>query len=363
MTGTNNYLPFAQGGSANVISQATYAALTAILANGFSAGIAQSDQLNKVWRQSAAISAMIGSFIAAQGYNALDDGNAATLLTAFENALTTYLASSGSRTKLIANATLYIATTGNDSTGDGTIGNPWLTRQKAWNYIMQNLDLNVIYTVTVQMEDTGSTTTYTDVFAPSGTAVGQIAASQVVFQGNSGTPARVVVAPTSGPAWIMSNGLGYRIRNHVYQSSAADGILATGKGTIETVDGITVGACAGAQFLASVGGRIQVYNNLTINGGAVTHMQSQDGGSYIGHNGGLTHTLVGTPAYSGPFANTALLGEIFLTATVPFWSGAAGGAGSKYSATGNSVLSTAGSGAGYFPGTNAGTFGTGGLYV
>lgn len=81
MATTNNFLPFAGGGAANVISQATYAGLAA-LTNGFSAGVAASNQLNKVWRQSSIMSAVLAQLICDEsGADALDDGTTATLLS------------------------------------------------------------------------------------------------------------------------------------------------------------------------------------------------------------------------------------------------------------------------------------------
>jgi len=78
----NDFLPFAVGESANVLTQAQYAALTSLLQNGFSAGIAPSVQLNKVWRQSSIMASVIAQFIAQQtGQNVIDDGTTATLLT------------------------------------------------------------------------------------------------------------------------------------------------------------------------------------------------------------------------------------------------------------------------------------------
>lgn len=78
---TNDFLPFAGGAGANVIDQPTYAALTALLANGFSSGTAQSAQLNKVWRQSSIAAAILAQFIVdSTGQNATDDGTTATLL-------------------------------------------------------------------------------------------------------------------------------------------------------------------------------------------------------------------------------------------------------------------------------------------
>lgn len=77
---SNDFIPFAVGGSANVITQSAYAALTSITQNGFQSGIAQSNQLNKVWRQSSIMAAVLAQFIADQsGQNAVDDGTTATL--------------------------------------------------------------------------------------------------------------------------------------------------------------------------------------------------------------------------------------------------------------------------------------------
>ncbi|WP_232446445.1 hypothetical protein [Burkholderia ubonensis] len=83
----NDFLPFATGPGANVVDQATYAALTA-LTTGFLSGTAQSVQLNKVWRQSSIMAAVIAQFIVAQtGQAAVDDGTTATLLANFTKAV------------------------------------------------------------------------------------------------------------------------------------------------------------------------------------------------------------------------------------------------------------------------------------
>lgn len=77
----NDFLPFATGGSANVLTQAQYAALiSSVIANGFSSGVAQSAQLNKVWRQSSIMAAVLAQFAADySGQNSTDDGTTATL--------------------------------------------------------------------------------------------------------------------------------------------------------------------------------------------------------------------------------------------------------------------------------------------
>ncbi|CAD5276541.1 conserved hypothetical protein [Bosea sp. 62] len=80
---TNNFLPFAIDPAANVISQGAWNALLA-RTGGFTAGVAQSNQLNKVWRQSSVIAALIGRYVAEiGGLDALDDGDVTALLDHF----------------------------------------------------------------------------------------------------------------------------------------------------------------------------------------------------------------------------------------------------------------------------------------
>ena len=84
---TNDFLPFGSAVGANFMSQADYLALAARL-NGFSSGTANSAQLNKAWRQSSIVAAVIGQLIANRsGQNAVDDGTTATLLANLELAI------------------------------------------------------------------------------------------------------------------------------------------------------------------------------------------------------------------------------------------------------------------------------------
>ena len=77
---TNDFLPFANGGSANVLTQAQYAALTSLLQSGFQSGVAQSIQVNKVLRQGSIMAAVLAQFAADySGQNSTDDGTTATL--------------------------------------------------------------------------------------------------------------------------------------------------------------------------------------------------------------------------------------------------------------------------------------------
>jgi hypothetical protein len=88
MATENDFLPFAVGADANVLSQSAYAGLTSILQSGFQSGIANSQQLNKVWRQSSIMAAVLAQFIVNNsGQPAIDDGTTATLLANLQTAV------------------------------------------------------------------------------------------------------------------------------------------------------------------------------------------------------------------------------------------------------------------------------------
>nr|WP_240156832.1 hypothetical protein [Burkholderia sp. Ap-962] len=80
-------MPFGVGEGANVLSQSSYAALSA-LSSGYQAGTAQSAACNKTWRQSTIMAAVIAQFIVAEtNQPAIDDGTTSTLLASFTAAV------------------------------------------------------------------------------------------------------------------------------------------------------------------------------------------------------------------------------------------------------------------------------------
>jgi len=110
MPGSNDFLTFAGSGAANVITQAAYEALTA-QQNGFLSGIANSDEFNKVWRQSSIIAASVAQAIAdITGQNVVDDGTTATIIANFKAMLAggvvTTLTATGSITEAEAGMVL-----------------------------------------------------------------------------------------------------------------------------------------------------------------------------------------------------------------------------------------------------------------
>jgi hypothetical protein len=94
MSGTNEFKAFATAPGANVLTPAAYAALPAV-PTGFVDGIAVTEQLNTVWRQSSFIAAAIAQIVADGGLDALDNGDVAgftnKFLTALEAQLTTFV--------------------------------------------------------------------------------------------------------------------------------------------------------------------------------------------------------------------------------------------------------------------------------
>lgn len=85
---TNDFKAFATGNSANVISQADYLALAALV-SGFSSGKASSAQINKALRQSTVMASVLAQFISdSAGVDVLDNGNTASILANLKSGMT-----------------------------------------------------------------------------------------------------------------------------------------------------------------------------------------------------------------------------------------------------------------------------------
>lgn len=82
-----NEIKLFAGPSTNTLTPAAWAALTSLLSNGFSSGLASSQQANTLFRQLSTVAAGVGQFISDQGFDALDNGNINDFATAFSNAL------------------------------------------------------------------------------------------------------------------------------------------------------------------------------------------------------------------------------------------------------------------------------------
>ncbi|HGE5048769.1 TPA: hypothetical protein ACGG7H_005443 [Klebsiella pneumoniae] len=84
---TNDFKAFATGNSANVISQADYLALAALV-SGFSSGKASSAQVNKALRQATVMANVLAQFIAdSANVDVLDNGNTEAILSNLKNSM------------------------------------------------------------------------------------------------------------------------------------------------------------------------------------------------------------------------------------------------------------------------------------
>jgi hypothetical protein len=254
---------------------------------------------------------------------------------------------------LTANRTYYVRTDGSDANTGlvDSLGGAFLTRQKAYDVIAGTLDL-AGFTVTVQIKDG----TYTG-----GVIIAQpwTGGGAVMFQGNSGTPANVLVSTTSADCYQATCPLPgtLTIKDQKLQTTTAgSGINLGGAGRI-SYQNINFGACAAAQLQTSGPGKIACTGNYSITGGGTNHMLATAAGSI--QIGAFTVTLSGTPAFSGSFAQSSSSAGIDAAGTT--YSGSATGV--RYSAVLLGWIYVGGGGANFFPGNSAGSTSSGGQYL
>ncbi|WP_409977658.1 hypothetical protein [Pantoea vagans] len=134
---TNNFKPFSTGSNANVIPQADYEALDALI-NGFQAGKASSAQINKALRQSTFVAAALAQFLVNKnGTDVLDNGDLNGFVTLLGNAFAkTYLSRSNPFADIKADGTAAIiaalANLGLDTALAGKAALTGSTNQKFW---------------------------------------------------------------------------------------------------------------------------------------------------------------------------------------------------------------------------------------
>ena len=264
--------------------------------------------------------------------------------------------SSGVRIKLQANANFYIATTGSDSTGNGTSSAPWKTRQKAFNWVQQNIDFGS-YSVTINCADG----TYTDAFVSSGSLVGSSAGSNgLIFLGNTTTPGNCIInVPSSSLCFGNAmQGVQYVVKGFTLESSGTGSTgFSARNGSLINFQNIIFGPFAnGDHIVAGDQSVISAIGPYAINNNATHHAVSYRQSSFYCTEQPVT--LTGTPAFTA-FLLVYDLSLAFVSSNT--YSGSATGV--RYSVSGNSVIDTNGGGANYFPGNSSGTTATGGVYL
>jgi hypothetical protein len=245
---------------------------------------------------------------------------------------------------------IHVAPDGDDGDGDGTEEAPFLTIQRAVNYAFDLYDAKR-YGVKIKLADG----TYTAGAILSGILTGSWG-WDIAIEGNTTTPANVLIAPTSGIAFYCTRGW-LHISGVKIQTNNADAIRSYFTGVVGYT-GIDFGACGtGSHLQIGYGGGAQALGDYTISGSAWAHIRMVDGAKHILN--GRTGTLLNTPAWTAQFVNMS--GACTLSALAAAFSGNATGA--RYYVNANSTVNTGGSGADFFPGNAAGQTVNGGQYV
>jgi hypothetical protein len=352
----NDFLPFGTAGGANVLTQAAYQSLVA-RNTGFASGIASSAQLNKAWRQSSVISAMLAQFIADNsGLDMLDDGSS---LASYQTKFTAALTNFSGRRIMLPGEIFHVEVGGSDTTGNGTAAAPWATVNHAYYWLQQHVDC-AGGVPTIQCGD--------GAHAAINIANGITGAQVVYILGNLGTPAACHIDVTGAVAITVWGFTQVRIAGFKVTATGSSspflnfgmGILVGGNSFV-TYDHMDFGYCESAHLVAS--GAFLILNvsgpnsvPYTISGGSKNHMLV-NGSGMVTDSGGLV-TLIGTPNFSDCYA-LASHGEIGSTGVTYFGTAT----GTRYRSEYNGMIWTNIGGASHFPGSLAGSAVTGGVYI
>jgi hypothetical protein len=254
-----------------------------------------------------------------------------------------------SRTRLIANKTFYVATTGSNSNDGLTVGTPWLTLQYAWDTIKNNYDLNG-KVVTIQLADG----TYTGALNANGQMTGINATDNVLIKGNSADSSAVVISTSSSAIYGK---FGSKIKLQYLTITTTGGgsnsVIARYGSIIEIGAGVVFGVAGNGQIVGSDGGLILISGAYSITGGGASHII---GSVVIDENvvSPITITVTGTPNFSAAFC---LCSHDYVRAYYLNFSG--GATGQRYRANVGGYIQTNGGGANFFPGNVAGDSTTG----
>lgn len=253
---------------------------------------------------------------------------------------------------LVAPLTLYVRTGGSDS-NTGLVddnAHAFLTIQKAVD-VLSSYNTNQLNHKIKVADGT---------YAASVTLKSFIGGGTITIEGNTTTPANVIISPAAASCFVASSTIGAWVIDGVKvvaAGSGTSGLLATGRPTNLTVNRINFGACNLNQVSMINGAAVTFIANYTISGAAAAHWGVASQGQIVA--AGKTITISGTPAFSTAFATCSQVGLMVVSGNT--FSGSATGA--RYSSITNAVIDTAGGGATYLPGDTGGSTGTGGQYV
>lgn len=263
------------------------------------------------------------------------------------------------RRRLSADLTVYVATTGNDTTGDGTALNPWATMQHAWDSLINDIDCNG-HDVTIQVEDGTHTSGLNAIGMPTGAGT----ETQVTIQGNVGTPSACVINTTES-CFMANRGVAFNVKGFRLQSSGTSppqgcGVRAVNGGTVG-IGVMEYGTCALGCVSSSGGSVAMVADNFSVIANGYSLFNTDHNGVLIIGKGGppMTITLVGTPNFSQATVVSWRGGDVsFGAGPITF---AGGATGIRFNADNCGIVSTGtGTPNTYIPGSSPGTTTNGG---
>lgn len=257
------------------------------------------------------------------------------------------------REKLTANRTYYVRTDGSDSNNGlaNTSGGAFLTIAHMLS-VVAALDCST-HNVICQV---GDGTWTENVVLPK-----MLGSGVFTLQGNVATPANCLISPASGNAISNRLGTAWTVNGFELRTSGGGGNCLDTRNYSETLIGADMrfGTCVAAHIFAFSFGRASLSAGAayTIAGNAVWHWRASRNALINAFNSAIT--LTGAPAFSNHFAFAEVLAVIY--ANGASFTGSA--TGTRYSADGNSIISTGGAGASFLPGNSAGSIANGGLYA
>lgn len=251
------------------------------------------------------------------------------------------ISAEAARTSLTVSTNWYVATTGSDTTGDGSSGNPWATPQFALNTIRNNYDF-MGFTPVLNIADgtynppSGSNQVLSCTAANVGTIYVQII-------GNVTNPQNVIFNVPSGDYGISAGDYCWLVFNGIKFTGPASGsgsifVFAKNYGGIDFGDVIfgSNGSTGGIDIFAINQGTIIATGNFTIAGNSQIIYGAQTGGQING--GGVTVTIPSAISFL-QFAQSTNGG--FITGNPGFTyigAGVAGSTGTRADASVNAVI-------------------------
>jgi hypothetical protein len=269
-----DFQPFATAAGANVISQADFLASN-WLPTGFSEGIAYSDQLNKVWRQSSIISSAIAQAISdVLAVDVIDDGTIATIeanfLALFRNLNRLYAVDTGTVNSLV----ITLPTNQAPASMTAIVGVPVVVKASHTTTNTATLNINGLGATAIVNPDA------------SALAPGQIVAGGLATLIYDGTKFELISSVT-GPLTAKVNTWTYGqtwVANGLFQGSVTVNGSVTGASMVSTggmsaaAGAIITGYDAGGAQLRTVGGN---YGMLIRNDGVnLSLLQTASGNQY-----------------------------------------------------------------------------------